>query len=140
MNRQLALFAAWSIAVIALVVTLYSSISQLLPVCNLCWYQRICIYPLVVILGIGAFVDDPRSAVYGLPLACIAAVLALYQYIIQWFPQFESIGFCGLGPKCSDVHVKYLGFITYPFISLVGSIAIILLLILALKSKVVTHD
>lgn len=138
MNRQLALFAAWLVAVIALVVSLYSSIAQLLPVCHLCWYQRICIYPLVIILGIGAFVDDRRSAVYGLPLSIIAILLALYQYIIQWFPQFESIGICGLGPKCSDIHVKYLGFITYPFISMIGSLVIAILLILALKSN--NHD
>lgn len=135
MNRQLALFLAWLIAVIALIVTLYSSIVKLLPVCHLCWYQRICIYPLVIILGIGAFVNDIRSAVYSLPLALISAVLALYQYIIQWYPQLESIGVCGLGPKCSDVHFKYLGFITYPFLSLIASIVISILLIIALKSQ-----
>ena len=140
MSRQFSLFIAWFIAVVALIVTLYSSIAQLLPVCHLCWYQRICIYPLVIILGIGAFVDDRRSAVYGLPLALIGAILALYQYIIQWYPQFESIGICGLGPKCSDVHVKYLGFITYPFISMIGSIVIAALLIIALNDKAIAHD
>lgn len=139
MNRQFALFMAWLIAVVALVLTLYSSIVQLLPVCHLCWYQRICIYPLVIILGIGAFVDDRRSAVYALPLAILAILLALYQYIIQWYPQLESIGICGLGPKCSDIHVKYLGFITYPLISMVGSIIITILLMIALNKKN-THD
>jgi disulfide bond formation protein DsbB len=135
MNRQVALFLAWIIAVIALVVTLYSSIVKLLPICHLCWYQRICLYPLVIILGIGGFVDDVRSAVYALPLALISCILALYQYILQWYPQFESIGVCGLGPKCSAVHFKYLGFITYPFLSLIASIVISILLIIALKAR-----
>lgn len=135
MSRQFALLLAWLITVIALLATLYSSIVSLLPVCHLCWYQRICIYPLVIILGIGSFVDDRKSAVYALPLSLIACILALYQYILQWFPQFEAIGVCGLGPKCSDVHFKYLGFITYPFLSLIASIVISLLLIIALKQR-----
>lgn len=135
MNRQVALFLAWIIVLIAFLVSLYSSIVKLMPVCHLCWYQRVCLYPLVVILGMGGFVDDVRSAVYALPLSLIACVLALYQYIIQWYPQLESIGICGLGPKCSDVHFKLLGFITYPFLSLLASIAISALLLIALKSK-----
>ncbi len=135
MNRQFALFSAWFIAVIALLATLYSSMIQMLPVCHLCWYQRVCIYPLVIILGIGAFVDDRSSAVYALPLALIACLLALFQYIIQWYPQLEPVGICGLGPQCSAVHMKYLGFITYPFISLIASIVISILLIMALIAK-----
>jgi len=135
MYRQTCLFIAWVIALTALVISLYSSMIKLLPVCHLCWYQRICIYPLTIILGIGAFIDDRRSAIYALPLALIAALLALYQYILQWYPQLESIGVCGLGPKCSEIHFKYLGFITYPFLSLIASTLICILLIITLKIK-----
>ena len=128
MNRQLALCCAWLIALVALLVTLYSSIFLKMAPCHLCWYQRICIYPLVIILGIGAYQDDPRSAVYGLPLAVIGALLALYQYLMQWYPALESIGVCGQGPSCSDINIKYWGFITYPFISLIGFLLIVGLL------------
>ena len=129
--RQYCLFLAWLIALSALVITLYSSTVLLMPTCNLCWYQRICLYPLVIILGIGAYQNDQRCMIYALPLASIAAGLALYQTILQWFPSLESIGVCGLGPKCSDIHLQLLGFITYPMLSLFASLALIVLLFIA---------
>ncbi len=135
MNRQCYLFITWLIAVIALIVTLYGSNVQMLPVCHLCWFQRVCLYPLVIILGIGAFQDDRKSAVYSLPLTIIATILALYQYILQWYPQLESIGVCGTGPSCADVHLRVWGFITYPFISMIGSLVMSILLIMALSNK-----
>ncbi len=121
MNRQLLLFFAWLIALVATVFTLYMSIVKLVPVCNLCWYQRICLYPLVIILGIGAYYDDIKSTVYSLPLIGIGALLALYHSLLQWFPALESIGVCGVGgPLCSDSHA-------YPFISLAGFITLAVL-------------
>lgn len=135
MMRPFYLFLAWLIALSALLITLYSSIVLLMPPCNLCWYQRICLYPLVIILGIGAYQNDRRSIVYALPLTIIAALLALYQSILQWFPSLESIGVCGLGPKCSDIHLHIFGFITYPLLSFFASIAIIILLLLAALQK-----
>ena len=135
MNRQFALFCAWFIAFAALVITLYSSIIMKIPACNLCWYQRICIYPLVIILGIGAYQDDLRSITYAMPLTVIGAFIALYQYLIQWFPSLESIGVCGPTVSCSDVHMRIWGFITYPLVSLMASLVIIALLLLAKYSK-----
>lgn len=134
-NRQIALLGSWLIALIAFAVTLYSSIYLLMPVCHLCWYQRICIYPLVIILGIGAYINDRKAAVYSLPLITIGMILSLYQYILQWFPQLESIGVCGLGPKCSDVHMKYWGFITYPLLSFIACLFIFIGLLIALCNK-----
>ena len=133
--RQTCLFLAWLIALSALIVTLYSSIVLLMPTCNLCWYQRICLYPLVSILGIGAYQNDARSIVYALPLTIIAALLAAYQTILQWFPSLESIGVCGLGPKCSDVHLHLFGFITYPMLSFFASITLIMLLLLGRNTR-----
>ena len=126
--RQSYLFLAWFIALVALLVTLYSSNLRLLPVCHLCWFQRVCMYPLVIILGIGAFVGDFRSITYAAPLAVIGAILALFQYLLQWFPHWEAIGVCGSGPDCSATHIRYWGFITYPFISLLAFVVILILL------------
>lgn len=135
MMRQYYLFFAWLIALVALVVTLYSSMILLMPTCTLCWYQRICLYPLVLILGIGAYQNDLRAVVYARPLVIIAALLALYQIILQYFPALESIAVCGLGPKCSDSHWHLFGFITYPMLSFFASLAMMILLSLARANK-----
>lgn len=131
--RQYCLLLAWLIALSALIITLYSSIILSMPTCNLCWYQRICLYPLVIILGIGAYQNDKRSIVYALPLAMLGALLALYQTVLQWFPSLESIGVCGLGPKCSEIHLHLFGFITYPMLSFIASLVLTMLLSIALN-------
>lgn len=133
--RQCCLLLSWLIALSAVTLTLYSSIVLLMPTCNLCWYQRICLYPLVIILGIGAYQNDKRSIVYALPLAIFGALLALYQTILQWLPSLEPIGVCGLGPKCSDIHLQLFGFITYPMLSFFASVAVIMLLSLAWRKQ-----
>lgn len=120
--RQMLLFLAWLIALTATLSTLYGSEIQHLPICHLCWYQRICLYPLAIILGIGAYQDDVRAIIYSLPLSLLAVVFASYQVIIQQFPQLEVIGVCGQGPSCSDTHIKLLGFVTYAMLSLAASL------------------
>lgn len=132
---KFSLFIAWLIALVATLVTLYASEIQLLPVCHLCWYQRICIFPLVILLGIAVYRDDRRIGIYTIPLVCVGAFFALYQYLLQLFPGFGPIEFCTMGADCSHIHLKLLGFITYPLLSLIGCIAIIFFLTLAMISQ-----
>jgi ribosomal protein L30E len=83
------LFLAWLVSILAIVATQYASIVFSLPVCQLCWYQRICIYPLAVVLGIGAFQNDARAVVYGIPLSALlmaSCVFALNQHTIVRIP------------------------------------------------------
>ena len=73
------LFVAWLIALCAMLFSLYNSEVMGVSVCHLCWYQRICLYPLVLILGVGAFDGDVRVVRYAVGLPLIGAVFALYQ-------------------------------------------------------------
>lgn len=128
-TEKYGLYFAWLIALIALMVSLYASVMLQMPVCDLCWYQRICIYPLVVILGIAAYCSDVGIIKYAIPLAIIGALFALYQYLEQMIPGFAPIALCGVGgPDCSQIHFKWLGFITFPFVSLIGCLGIIFFL------------
>lgn len=133
--RQSLLFVAWLIALLAMLFTLYGSEVMHLPICHLCWYQRICYYPLVIILGIGAYQGDYRAIVYGLPLSILGTLFAAYQTLIQWFPQFEAIGVCGQGPNCSEIHMKLFGFVTYPLLSVLAGLALTGLLLIARQVK-----
>ena len=133
-NVNYGLVGAWLIATTAFCLSLYGSEIQHLPVCSLCWYQRICMYPLTLILGIAAYRNDNSVTLYTLPLAVIGALFALYHYLEQRFPEvFNVVQFCSAGVKCSTQHFLWLGFITLPLLSFFSFLAIIVLLIMARK-------
>jgi disulfide bond formation protein DsbB len=138
---NIALLIAWFIAVFALVFTLYSSEVLNYPVCNLCWYQRICLYPLTLLLGIAAYKNESVVIPYALPLPCIGLLFAIYHYLEQKFPQtFNVIHLCSVGVPCSAQHFKLFGFITFPFLSILACVALITLLIIAKKHQAETKD
>jgi len=139
-NSSIALLLAWLIALLAFVGTLYSSEVMRMPVCHLCWYQRICMYPLVMIFAIALWRNDVRIRIYTLPLCVIGGLFALYQYLEQMIPGFAPINLCGTGINCSAVHFKWLGFITFPFLSLLSFIVIIFLLSVAKQSPRVLQN
>ena len=124
--KEQALLISWLIAVIALLTTLYLSDILMWPVCHLCWYQRICLYPQVILLGMAAFKNDRNILPYTLALSCIGLVFAIYQYLMQLFPvTFEGITLCGAGPSCATMHMNWLGFITLPLIGMIGFLVLV---------------
>ena len=130
--KQIWLFLAWLIALIAMVVTLYSQYVLAIPPCPLCWYQRTALYPLVIILGMAAYRGRADVIPYAIPLSIISAGFALYQYAEQMIPGFAPIQFCTASSvQCSNIHFKWLGFITYPLLSFAASIIILAFLLLA---------
>lgn len=122
------LFFAWLIALIAMISTLFAQYVLQWPVCPLCWYQRICIYPLVILLGIAAFKNERVAIAYILPFPILGFLFAVYQYLEQMIPGFSPIDFCKQDISCATIHFKLLGFITLPFLSAI-SCAMILFLI-----------
>jgi disulfide bond formation protein DsbB len=103
------------------------------PVCPLCWYQRIALYPLVILLGMAAYKNDRAIIPYAMPFPLIGLFFAVYQYLEQMIPGFSPIEFCKDGAvSCSTIHLKLLGFITIPFL---GAIACVMILILLIGSR-----
>lgn len=97
--------------------------------CTLCWYQRIAMYPLAVILLIAAVRRDASGARrYGIPLAVIGAAIAGYHYLIQQFPSLET-GACSLEAPCSAPYVWQYGFVSIPYMALAGFALILLVLL-----------
>jgi len=122
--KKYALYFAWLFSIFGTLLSLCLSEMLNWPICALCWYQRICLYPLVIILGMACFRSDNRIAIYTLPLTILGAVFSAYQYLEQMIPGFAPIDVCGTGPSCSTIEWQYLGFITLPLISFVGFIVI----------------
>jgi disulfide bond formation protein DsbB len=136
-NAILEPFAAaglWLAALVATVATagsLYFSESAGYIPCQLCWYQRIAMYPLALILWIAAVRKDRHVIWYVLPIAAVGAVIAGWHRLIELRPQLET-GSCSLvGPSCADFWFEKFGFVTLAFMAFSGFISIMILSLLA---------
>lgn len=128
------LFGAWMVATASTLGALFLGEVMGYTPCVLCWYQRIAMFPLVVVLAAGLFPFDPRAVRYALPLAVAGLSLAVFHLMLVagWIP--ESIKPCQQGVPCSDVQVVWLGFVTIPLLSVVA-FATIVGLVLAIHFK-----
>ncbi len=115
--KKYALYLAWLISCLAMLGSLYFSEVRRLEPCHLCWYQRICCYPLVVILGIATYRDFVGIIPYIYPQVILGLIIAFYQVAIQEIPNWQPIELCGAGPSCSDKINIGLGLITIPILS-----------------------
>ncbi len=129
MLREFGLYLAWLVAVVATLGSLYFSEVRMFVPCALCWYQRVLMYPLVIILGIASFKQDVQVVRYALPLAVLGALFALYHYAQQKIPDFAGPTLCRVGVPCTVEYINWLGFITIPFLALVAFTLIIALLL-----------
>jgi len=124
----------------ALIISLTSTLGSLyfseilkLPPCLLCWYQRICMYPLVIIFSIGILKKDKNIPYFALPLSIIGLAIAFYHNLLYYKIIPESLAPCTLGISCTTKQIEWLGFITIPFLSLMSFIAITILMLLFRK-------
>ncbi|MBB4825259.1 disulfide bond formation protein DsbB [Sporosarcina luteola] len=114
------LLLSWLTAIIAMAGSLfYSEQMEFIP-CTLCWYQRILMYPLVILLGIAFYRNDRGIYKYVLPLSVIGMVTSSYHYALQKIPSLQEFSVCTSGVPCSGQYVNYFGFITIPFMALIG--------------------
>lgn len=104
----------------------YSEVMNFVP-CSLCWYQRIFMYPLPIILGIAVYYNEAVIKKYILSVAAIGWLIALYHVLLQKVPALKATEPCKQGIPCSVDYVNYLGFITIPMLSLTAFTLIILL-------------
>ncbi len=109
------LWFLWIVAVVATAGSLYFSLGLGWQPCVLCWYQRICMYPIVVIGAVGYSMRDVRWYKYALPLAIIGWVIALYHNLLRWGILPETCP--ATGPSCLQ-GTPWFGFITIPLLSL----------------------
>jgi disulfide bond formation protein DsbB len=136
LNRSsLFLYFAWLVAVIATLGSLYFSEIRMFQPCVLCWYQRIAMYPLSLILGIAAFTNDIKITKYVLPISVIGGLISLYHYLLEKVPGFATIKPCSQGVPCDVAWINWFGFITIPFLALTAFIMITVFLIIARRSK-----
>lgn len=114
------LFAAWVVALLATAGSLFFSYVMDFAPCVLCWYQRICLFPLVVVLARGLFPFDRGAVKYALPLAALGWVVAAYHNLVQAGVVPESLQPCAKGVSCTEEYLKLFGVLSIPALSLLG--------------------
>ena len=125
-----ALPLAWAVATTATLGSLYLSEVAKFPPCILCWYQRIAMFPLVVILGVAALRRDRGVKWYVVPVALVGLGISIYHYLVERFP--DSVSFsCSTDVPCSTVWVWKFHFLSIPAMAGLGFALIITLVLLA---------
>ena len=104
---------AWVVALIAMSGSLYFSAVLKLPPCMLCWYQRIAMYPLVLVLGVGFFRGDSNVWRFALPLPIVGAAISAYHVALQFQPSLEVVA-CTTGVPCTARLLVVHGFVSIP--------------------------
>ncbi|MFA7612662.1 MAG: disulfide bond formation protein B [Candidatus Caldatribacteriota bacterium] len=127
-------FIAWIISAVSTLGSLFFSEVMMLPPCILCWYQRICMYPLPILLFSGLLKLDKSVFRYTFPLALIGWGFAIYHNLLYYKVLPESASPCVRGISCTTVQLEWLGFITIPLLSLFGFSLILILLFIYRKN------
>ncbi|MBP1913297.1 disulfide oxidoreductase [Lederbergia galactosidilytica] len=129
------LYIAWIVSLVATLGSLYfSEIKGFIP-CEFCWYQRILMYPLVVIIGIAVFEQNKNIKKYVLPFSIIGMGVSFYHYLIQKVPGLASVKPCVGGVPCNGQYINWLGFITIPFLALIAFTFITVFMLLLRRTK-----
>ncbi len=131
--KKYSLYGAWGVALLATFGSLFFSEVLHFQPCVLCWYQRIFIYPLVVILAIAIMKKDTLVHQYALPLVYIGTVISIFQNLLYYKVIPEALAPCTAGVSCTTQYIHWLGFISIPLLSLISFISIGLLLIVYKK-------
>lgn len=110
-------YIAFSISIVATLGSLYFSEIRNFTPCILCWYQRIFMYPLIIIIAVGILRKDKKIYQYVLPMSIIGAIIAFYHVLLQRGIIPESIAPCANVAPCVTKFAGYFGFITIPVMS-----------------------
>ena len=116
MKEYCALCAACLIACLSTFCSLYFSEELHLDTCSLCWFQRMCMYPLVIILGMAVYNCCYTVIPYVIPQLCIGCFAAAYQTVVQMNPTLDVFAICQTYSCLERVDIG-MGPITLPILS-----------------------
>ena len=122
------LFLCWLLATVSTLGSLFFSYVMGFAPCVLCWYQRIFLFPLVIVLAFGLFPFDKNVIKFALPLAIAGWLTALYHNLLYSGIIPESIQPCSRGVSCTEKYIDLFGFLTIPMLSLLSFTTIIIML------------
>jgi disulfide bond formation protein DsbB len=123
---------AWVVATVTTLGSLYYSEHAGFVPCELCWYQRIVMYPLVVVLGVAALRRDRKVWMTAGVFVLIGAPLSLYHWLVERVPAFAESSSCSAAVPCTAPWFEKLGFVTLAWMAMSSFLLIGVLLVCAL--------
>ncbi|MCB9118854.1 MAG: c-type cytochrome [Caldilineaceae bacterium] len=134
LNRNslyIALITAW----VAMCGSLYFSEVRGYVPCVLCWYQRILMYPLTLVVAIGLLRRDWNLPYYVLPFSLIGLGVSTYHYLLEKTDLFAGSTACRQGVSCTTQWINWFGFVTIPFLALTAFLIISIMSVIALVNR-----
>jgi disulfide bond formation protein DsbB len=128
--KKKSIYVCWLIVLIGCAVSLYYGEILMIEPCRMCWYQRMALFPLALILGIGIYRNDRTSILYAIPLCVFGLIIALIQALGIHFPSFQICE-----KECAKPIFSLFGWITFPDLSAAGFALISALLITQFVKK-----
>jgi len=107
-----ALLLAWIVSLVTTAGSLYYSEHLGFIPCELCWYQRIAMYPLTVVLGVGWFRRDVKVWITAAPFVVVGVPLSMYHWLVERVPSFAESSSCSATAPCTAPYFEKLGFVT----------------------------
>ena len=129
--RWTLVFSAWLVAAMATLGALFMSEIMGFAPCVLCWWQRIFMFPLVLVLALGLFPFDPKVLRYALPLATMGLLVAGFHVLLTMGIVPETLAPCRDGIPCKTLQIEWFGFVTIPLLSFFAFLVLNLLLVTA---------
>ncbi|MGK2907823.1 MAG: disulfide bond formation protein B [Desulfuromonadales bacterium] len=125
------LFLCWLLVSVSATISIFfSSVLEYEP-CVLCWYQRICLFPLIFIFAAGLFPTFDKSVIkYALPLTILGGLIALYHSLLYAGIIPENIQPCSQGVSCTEKYIELFGFVSIPMMSFFAFSTLVALLII----------
>lgn len=127
----LLLFLCWLVVSVSATISIFfSSVLEYQP-CVLCWYQRIFLFPLILIFAAGLFPAFDKSVIkYALPLTIAGGLTALYHSLLYAGIIPENIQPCSQGVSCTEKYFELFGFVSIPMLSFFAFSTLVALLII----------
>lgn len=132
--KKNALYLAWTGTLVATLGSLYFSEIANYPPCVLCWYQRIAMYPLVVILGFAIYKKSRDLLLPAFVLSAVGWIISVYHNLLYYEILPEAAAPCIAGVSCTTKFIEWFGFVTIPLLSFAGFTAAIILLVIHWKA------
>jgi hypothetical protein len=130
------LLVAWIVAIVTTLGSLYYSEHAGFIPCELCWYQRILMYPLVIVLGVAWLRRDAKAWITAAPFVVIGAPVSLYHWLVERVPSFAEGSSCSIVAPCTTPYFEKLGFVTLAWMCLSSFLLIgVLLVVSALSGR-----
>lgn len=129
------LLVAWMTSIIAVCGSLFFSEQMGFIPCTFCWYQRILMYPLMILLGISFYRNDRDIYKYILPFSIMGILVSAYHYAMQKIPALNEFSTCSSSVPCSGQYINWLGFVTIPFLALTAFTIITITMLVLMKRK-----